>query len=190
MAKEASAPGPRTVTIFAQKFNAMAAQEIERKFLVEGRNLSDLKEGAGSSARIRQAYLAVDDEREVRLRSFDDREFVLSVKSSGSLSREEREIELGPEQVEMLRPLMEHRALSKTRYNIPYQKLRIEMDVYNGELEGLVVAEVEFESEKAAAAFDKPDWLGRELTGDNRFKNKNLVGKSWVDIREYLNENS
>ena len=80
------------------------------------------------------------------------------------------------ERFERLWPLTEGRRIEKTRYEIPADDgLTIELDVYDGALAGLVVAEIEFDSEQAADAFSGPDWLGREVTEDSRYKNQRLA---------------
>lgn len=157
-------------------------QEIERKYLIDLDTAKEQIARAKAKKDIKQAYLAVDDEREVRLRSIKDQQYLLTVKSSGALSREEIEIELNDPQVERMKPLMGSRCLHKTRYDIPYDQHNIELDIYHGSLEGLAVAEIEFDHEDAAAAFAPPDWFGRELTEDQRFKNKNLVKISFREL--------
>lgn len=147
--------------------------EIERKFLV--RELPPGLDPSGSS-QIEQGYLAIgDDGTEVRVRRRDG-SAVLTVKSGGGRSRLEEEIEIDVERFGRLWPLTEGRRLEKTRHRIPAgDGLTIELDVYAGELAGLMVAEVEFASEEAADAFEPPDWFGSEVTDDARFKNQRLA---------------
>ncbi|HEX2359431.1 MAG TPA: CYTH domain-containing protein [Solirubrobacterales bacterium] len=144
--------------------------EVERKFIVD--TPPDLT-GVASDP-IEQGYLAVGADGEVRLRRRgDDR--VLTVKRGSGLSRAEEEIELDPAQFERLWPLTEGRRLRKRRHVIPHDDLRIELDVYEDELEGLRVAEVEFPDERAAGEFDPPPWLGRDVTGEEAYLNENLA---------------
>ena len=143
--------------------------EIERKFLVE--RLPDL---TGESRPIEQGYLAIGADSEVRLRR-DGGELMLTVKRGSGLSREEREIPLEPGDFERLWPLTEGRRLSKHRHLIRDGARTIELDVYDGDLEGLAVAEIEFPSEEAAAGFDCPRWLGAEVTDDDSYKNQSLA---------------
>ena len=152
---------------------SVGAIEIERKFLVP--------EAPGGldrhrSTAIEQGYLAIaDDGTEVRIRRRDG-SATLTVKSGGARSRVEEEIEIDPERFERLWPLTEGRRIEKTRYEIPADGgLTIELDVYGGSLAGLVVAEVEFDSEDRAEAFAGPDWLGHEVTDDARYKNQRLA---------------
>ena len=143
--------------------------EIERKFLVD--ELPDLS--AAASKPIEQGYLATGD-AEVRLRRRgEDR--LLTVKAGSGLSRKEAEIGLGEDQFETLWPLTEGRRLRKRRHLLSEGDLEIELDVYEGGLEGLVVAEVEFESEPAAEGFSPPSWLGAEVTGEDAYLNWSLA---------------
>jgi adenylate cyclase len=144
--------------------------EVERKFLV-----TELPDLAGTdSDEIEQGYLAVGAEGEVRLRRKGDRLF-LTAKRGAGISRDEAEVELEREAFEDLWPLTEGRRLHKRRHVIPHGDLTIELDVYEGDLEGLVVAEIEFGSEEEAGAFTPPDWIGEEVTGDERYLNETLA---------------
>lgn len=146
--------------------------EIERKYLVtEPPDLDDV-----DSVAIEQGYLTLPGEGsvEVRLRRRDD-EHLLTIKGGSGKVRSEEELELEPERFESLWPLTEGRRVSKTRYLIPLGELTAELDRYEGELAGLTVAEVEFESEDDADGFEPPDWLGDEVTGDERYSNQRLA---------------
>jgi adenylate cyclase len=111
----------------------------------------------------------------VRVRRRDG-ETWLTVKAGGGRVRVEEEIEIEADRFERLWPLTEGRRIEKTRYEIDAgDGLVIELDVYKGDLEGLVVAEVEFESEEAADAFAPPDWVARDVTEDARYKNQRLA---------------
>jgi CYTH domain-containing protein len=90
--------------------------------------------------------------------------------------RVEEEIEIDPDRFERLWALTEGLRIEKTRYEIDAEDgLVIELDVYTGDLDGLVTAEVEFASEEAADAFAVPDWLGPDVTEDLRYKNQRLA---------------
>ena len=147
--------------------------EIERKFLVEDAP-PDLS--SSPSSEIRQGYLAVDrDGTEVRVRSRDEAA-VLTVKQGAGRSRAEEEMEIDRETFERLWPLTEGRRVEKRRYVFPgAEGATIEVDVYEGALEGLVVAEVEFADDDHADAFQPPAWFGREVTDDPGFKNQSLA---------------
>jgi adenylate cyclase len=147
--------------------------EIERKFLV-AEPPSDLEQWPSTA--IAQGYLAVEaDGTEVRLRRREGSAW-LTVKSAGGRVRVEEEIEIDAERFERLWPLTEGRRIEKRRYEIPAgEGLVIELDVYAGDLDGLVTAEVEFASEEAAEAFAAPAWLGSDVTDDPRYKNQRLA---------------
>src|SRR5918995_147586 len=85
------------------------------------------------------------------------------------------EIELDSPQFDALWPLTEGARLSKTRHVVPHGELTIEVDVFKGPLAGMVLGEVEFESEEDSGAFDSPDWLGTDVTGDHRYANESLA---------------
>jgi CYTH domain-containing protein len=147
--------------------------EIERKFLVP-EPPADLDRWP--STRIEQGYVAIDPDRtEVRLRRWDDG-CALAFKQGGGRSRTEEELLLDAEQFERLWPLTEGRRIEKRRHVVDGAgETNLELDVYSGALAGLVVVEVEFGSEQAADAFAPPDWFGREVTDDPRFKNQRLA---------------
>ena len=147
--------------------------EIERKFSLAGEPqwLGDCE-----STRIEQGYLAIEGKggTEVRLRRRDG-ETVLTVKRGSGRTRTEEELDLEPEQFEALWPLTEGRRVAKMRYLVRTETGDIEVDVFEGELAGMVTAEMEFDSEAASDVFDPPDWLGAEVTGDNRYANETLA---------------
>jgi CYTH domain-containing protein len=144
--------------------------EVERKFLVP--DTPDLDET--ESDEIEQGYLAIGADGEVRLRRKGEK-LVLTAKRGAGISRDEAEVELDPEVFERLWPLTEGRRLHKRRHVIPHGDLTVELDVYEGDLEGLVVAEIEFDSEDDAGRFEPPDWIGEEVTGDERYLNETLA---------------
>jgi CYTH domain-containing protein/CHAD domain-containing protein len=148
------------------------AAEIERKFLLSV--VPDwLREFPAK--RIEQGYLAITDDVEVRLRKAgEDR--LLTVKRGAGEVREELEVELEPDQFEPLWPLTESRRLAKVRHLVPVGGgLEAEVDVFDAALAGLVVAEVEFGSERQALDFEPPPWLGEEVTGDDRYAGRRLA---------------
>jgi adenylate cyclase len=144
--------------------------EVERKFLVVDPPELDRAE----SDEIEQGYLAIGSDGEVRLRRKGEK-LVLTVKRGAGISRDEAEVGLDREAFERLWPLTEGRRLHKRRHVIPHDDLKIEVDVYEGDLEGLVVAEVEFGTEGEARRFDAPEWIGEEVTGDERYLNETLA---------------
>jgi len=152
---------------------AQSHREIERKFLVR-----QLPEGLSKfpHAEIDQGYLALaPDGVQVRLRRAGSK-LLLTFKRNQGAVREEREIELSPDQFDSLWPATANKRLTKTRYDVPYGSFKVEVDVYSGRHKGLIVAEVEFESESAARAFQPPGWLGEDVSGDPRYSNQLLAG--------------
>lgn len=157
------------------------AQEIERKFLVKD---DSFKKEAFKSTRIVQGYLSSVPERTVRVRIKGDKGY-LTVKGIGNesgASRFEWEIEIPKEDAEKLLKICEPGVIDKTRYLIKAGQHTFEVDEFYGDNEGLTIAEVELKSEDQA--FEKPAWLGKEVTGDTRFYNSMLMKnpfKNWKD---------
>lgn len=148
--------------------------EIERKFLVKS---EAFKEQSNKQTRIIQAYLNSHPERSVRVRVKGEKG-VLTIKGKGSASgasRFEWEKEISLADAEALLPLCEKGSIHKTRYEIPVGKHLFEVDEFYDDNKGLIIAEVELQSENEI--FEKPDWLGAEVTGDNKYYNSQLVSK-------------
>ncbi len=147
------------------------AQEIERKFLVKG----DYKPFVKKSMRIVQGYLSSVPERTVRVRIKGEKGFI-TIKGKGSASgasRFEWEKEIPTSEVKELLNLCEPGIIDKTRNIVEVGNHAYEVDEFYGENEGLTMAEVELSSEDEK--FDKPDWLGEEVTGDSRYYNSMLM---------------
>ena len=148
-------------------------KEVERKFLLSAPP-PDL---TGHPAKaIAQGYLAIDPAgSEVRVRRKDD-ETLLTVKIGTGLVRGEEEFAIDGDRFERLWAMTEGRQVSKTRYFVPLDGgLTAEIDLYDGELQGLVTAEIEFSDEASALAYEAPDWLGEDVTGDVRYNNRTLA---------------
>jgi adenylate cyclase len=145
--------------------------EIERKFVLPE---IPAKASGAPSDRIDQGYLAVCDEVEVRIRRIGERT-VLTVKRGAGERRLEEEVDIPRAGFEALWPLTEGRRVEKERFRLGGGGNGVELDVYRGALDGLVVAEIEFDSDEASEKFDPPAWLGREVTGDERFANQRLA---------------
>lgn len=145
--------------------------EIERKFLIK-KLPKDLSSYAFHD--IEQGYLS--REPVVRIRKEDDK-YYLTYKGKGLMAREEYNLPLTKEAYEHLRPKADGKLISKRRYLIPIEgtKLTIELDVFHGDLEPLIMAEVEFESVEEADAFAMPDWFSQDVTNDRRYHNVNMV---------------
>jgi CYTH domain-containing protein len=146
--------------------------EIERKFLVR-RLPKDLSKH--KSHKIIQGYTEItEDGTETRLRQKENA-YTQTVKSGKGLERQEVETELTEGQFSKLWPNTKGKRVEKMRFDLPYKDWIIEVDVYEGALEGLVTAEVEFSSREEAESFTPPDWMNQEVTQDDRYKNKNLA---------------
>lgn len=147
-------------------------REIERKFLV--RELPAKLENFPHAV-IEQGYLALaKDGVQVRMRKAGAN-LSLTYKRNQGNAREEREITLTPEQFAVLWPGTADRRLTKTRYDVPHEDLVVEIDLYHGRHEGLIVAEVEFDDEEAARAFQQPPWLGDDVSRDPSYSNQLLA---------------
>ena len=154
------------------------AQEIERKFLVKG----DFKSEAFKSTRITQGYLSSVPERTVRVRVKGDKGFI-TIKGIGNesgASRFEWEKEIPVDEVRELLKICEPGVIDKTRYLVKNGDFTFEVDEFYGDNDGLTVAEIELPDEQAQ--FNRPAWLGEEVTGDVRFYNSMLMKnpyKNW-----------
>lgn len=148
------------------------AEEIERKFLVKG----DFKPFVTKQTRIEQGYLSSAPERTVRVRIKGDRGF-LTIKGAGNetgTTRFEWEMEIPVEEAKSLLQICERSMIDKIRYIVPEKSgLKFEVDEFYGDNEGLTVAEIELPSEDHL--FEKPEWLGDEVTGDLKYYNAMLV---------------
>ena len=146
------------------------AQEIERKFLVKG----GFKETAFDALRITQGYLSTAPGRSVRVRLKGDKGF-LTIKGpsrDGGLSRFEWEKEIGADEARELLALCEPGLIDKTRWLVKAGTHTFEVDEFHGDNEGLIMAEVELSAPDEP--YEKPDWLGQEVTGDRRYYNSYL----------------
>ncbi len=146
--------------------------EIERKFLVK--TTPDLSNA--QKTYIHQGYLThSNDSVEVRLRQKDEQYFI-TVKSGSGMVRSERETSIEHKQFETLWPDTQGKRIEKHRWTGQLNTLQtFELDVFMGELESLVLVEVEFSSTRQADNFQPPDWFGREVTVDKCYKNKALA---------------
>ena len=159
----------------------MSGLEIERKFLVKG---TDFKQQARSSSRIKQGYICSGHGRTVRVRLRDDKGF-LTIKGpsvDGGLTRYEFEKEITIDEALSLFRLCEPGIIDKTRYLVDSGDHTFEVDEFYGDNEGLVMAEVELSAPDEP--FKKPDFIGKEVTGDHRYYNSHLRKnpyKQWKD---------
>jgi CYTH domain-containing protein len=145
--------------------------EIERKFLVTS---DAYKQEAHNHSEIVQGFLNKDKNRTVRIRLKDKRAFltVKGISSQSGLSRLEWEIEIDYADAKNLLELCEKPVLHKTRYDVIYKGKLFEVDEFHKNHSGLVIAEIELDRKEEK--FEKPNWLGKEVTGDKRYYNSQL----------------
>ena len=153
------------------------AVEIERKFLVADTSTQAPWRVAPGVA-YRQGYLNRDKSRTVRVRIAGDAAFLTIKGQSVGATRAEFEYAIPVVDAQALLTLCDGPFIEKTRYVMVHQGMTWEVDDFAGENAGLVVAEVELQSE--AQAFEKPDWLGDEVTHDARYFNSNLSSHPYV----------
>ncbi len=153
-------------------------REIERKFLIKG----DYKPFIIKSVKIKQGYLSSVPQRTVRVRMLGDKAF-LTVKGQPNKSGAERfewEIEINPNEAEKLLELCEPGIIEKIRHYLPVGQHTFEVDEFFRENEGLTIAELELQAEDET--FERPPWLGEEVTGDKKYYNAMLIKnpyKNW-----------
>jgi adenylate cyclase len=151
--------------------------EIERKFLVTS---DAFKAQAFAQNDIAQGYLNSNPDRTVRIRIKGEKGFI-TIKGIGNqsgMSRYEWEKEIPKTEAEQLLALCEKGKIEKTRFEVKVGNHTYEVDVFHGNNQGLIIAEIELSSE--AEIFEKPNWLGQEVTGDKRYYNAYL-SKNFFD---------
>ncbi|MCX6259687.1 MAG: CYTH domain-containing protein [Bacteroidia bacterium] len=147
------------------------AEEIERKFLVRG----EFKHLAVKQMEISQGYLSVDPARIIRLRINKSRA-IFSVKApvkNSGFSRHEWEFEIPLSEASEIMKVCIPEIIYKTRYLVPFSNHIYEVDIFHGKNEGLTIAELELTDEDEV--FEKPEWLGEEVTGKPEYYNSNLI---------------
>jgi adenylate cyclase len=150
-------------------------EEIERKFLVK----NNTYRSHGKPIHIHQGFLSTDKERVVRIRIQDDKAFITIKGKTEKATRSEFEYVIPLEDAQfMLENLCEKPTIEKYRYIIPYAGFTWEVDEFHGENAGLVIAEIELQHENQE--FQKPEWLGEEVTTDQRYYNANLVKHPYI----------
>jgi CYTH domain-containing protein len=160
----------RLVAPWAAAGRSGGGVERERKFVV-----ADLPELPDGGSRVRQGYLALDGDVQVRIREREGAGWSLTVKGGRGSVRTEVEAAIDAARFEQLWPLTAGRRIEKTRYLIPVDGAEAELDVFTGDLTGLVLVEVELGSDQAMASFEPPSWFGAEVTDDDRYSNARLA---------------
>ena len=157
------------------------ALEIERKYLIDLEKLGTLENGI----RIKQGYLSINKESVVRVRIKNDKGYLTVKGSNNSISRLEFEYEIPFDEAnEMLDNLCQKPVIDKSRYIVNYETNIWEIDIFYGDNEGLVVAEVELKDENEK--INLPSWIKEEVSQDVRYFNSNLMKhpyKDWVEFQ-------
>jgi CYTH domain-containing protein len=167
--------------------------EIERKYLL--REMPDNLEGY-RHIEIEQGYISVLPVVRIRKKvSSETESYVLTIKSSGMLSRQEYEMDITAEEYRVLSEKVDGNIITKTRYIIPLREvmpssdsdsLVLELDVFEGAFSGLVMGEIEFPDEKTADSFEPAGIFKSEVTFDKRFHNSNMSTMSAADIQDFI----
>ncbi|MBQ4067644.1 MAG: CYTH domain-containing protein [Lachnospiraceae bacterium] len=144
--------------------------EIERKYLIDKHKLiPDIN--SYPHHLIEQGYMCT--EPVVRIRKSDD-EYYLTYKSKGLMSREEYNLPLTKESYYHMLSKCDGNIISKVRYMIPFKKYTIELDIFSGKFEGLILAEVEFDNLEEAESFIPPEWFGEDVTFSTQYHNSTM----------------
>ena len=153
------------------------AKEIERKFLVAS---DGWRERADKGIDLRQAYVVTMDDRSLRVRIHGNKWARLTIKiGKSALVRNEYEYDVPMDDAREMLTQAVGIVIEKRRYRVPYRGFVWEVDVYEGALKGLVVAEVEMKRETDLPAL--PNWIGREVTGDRRYSNQALATEGLME---------
>jgi adenylate cyclase len=144
--------------------------EIERKFLVLN---NDFMNDSYENYTIKQGFISNDPERVVRIRIAKNKGFLTIKGKNKGIERIEWEKEIPHDEANILMNLCKKPILEKTRYLVNYQCFLYEIDVFEGSNKGLIVAELELENSKQT--YEKPNWLGNEVSEDTRYYNSNLI---------------
>ena len=148
--------------------------EIERKFLVD-----TLPNHCGDKFHIKQYYISIDTKFVQRLRFFDNKKAIMSLKQNCSgLSRYEFEYEIPLKDAEKIVSIANACFIEKVRHIIYFDSIKWEVDEFLGNNKGLIIAEVELEHETQEIKF--PDWIGKEVTNQNKYYNYNLALKGYI----------
>jgi adenylate cyclase len=152
-------------------------KEIERKFLIDQQKWDKLSKPEGKL--FRQGYLLTDQDKTIRVRATETKGFLTIKGQTIGATRMEYEYEIPLAEATELLDNFSLSELSKTRYEIPFGGKLWEVDVFFGDNEGLIVAEIELESEDET--FDLPDWISNEVTEEEKYYNSNLTVKPFKD---------
>lgn len=165
--------------------------EIERNWAI-GEVDPEVTLREAPSVAIKQAYVVILDDLEVRVRVMAgakdgkplDVGYTLTVKHGSGMVRREVELPIDELKFNELWEQCEH-DIAKVRFYIDYGEYTLELDIYSGDIPGLKVAEIEFPSVEAAEAFVPPSWFGKEVTNDPQYRDSWLAKNGYPDYREH-----
>ena len=149
-------------------------KEIERKFLVND-EVNDVLKFSSFKA-IKQGYMHVEPEKTIRVRTKGDKGFLTIKGKTVGITRSEFEYEIPLEDAEQLLTQFCPKVLEKKRYDVFYANHKWEIDVFEGKLSGLIIAEIELNSEDEA--YKKPSWISTEVSEDPEYINSKLIEKA------------
>ena len=151
--------------------------EIERKWLVKRENIPYNLEKKADIFEITQTYLNYSPE--IRVRNISDQRYMMAIKTGlteeQGLTRDERQYDLTKEEYEHLLSKQEGNTIYKTRYQIKVDNYQYAFDYFHEQLDGLTYIEIEFPSEEEANNFQAPDWFGKDVTNEKKYKNQSLA---------------
>ena len=152
-------------------------EEIERKWLVKRENIPYNLEKKADIFEITQTYLNYSPE--IRVRNISDQRYMMAIKTGlteeKGLTRDERQYDLTKEEYEHLLSKQEGDTIYKTRYQIEVAGYHYAFDYFHKQLDSLTYVEIEFSSEEEANAFQAPDWFGKDITNEKKYKNQSLA---------------
>ncbi len=155
-------------------------KEIERKFKVKDKTYKELSEGQ----LYKQGYLSIEPEHTVRVRVANNKGYITIKGAVSGMVRKEYEYEIPAfEANELINSLCKKPIIEKYRYTLMLNGFTWEIDEFRGENEGLVLAEIELQSENQQ--FQLPDWIGEEVTNDMRYYNSNLISNPYCKWGKY-----
>ncbi len=159
--------------------------EIERKFL-----LNRIPENLESYTKfdLEQAYISTEPVIRIRKKATTElSKYILTVKSTGLMTRQEFELEIDENSYNNLLKKSEGNIISKSRYIIPLDNyLKLELDIFHGKFNGLIMGEIEFPDEESAKKYTSPEFLSEEVTFDTRFHNSTMSNMTDTDISDLI----
>jgi len=156
--------------------------EIERKFLI---NKIPFNLNEYECFVLEQAYISTNPVIRVRKKINTDEKYILTIKSSGMMTRQEYELDIDKAAYENLLKKAEGNIITKNRYIIPLDNsLILELDIFKGIFDGLIMGEIEFPDEETAKKYTPPAYISEEVTYDKRFHNSNMSSMSHEEISD------